>query len=353
MFASLRKSVRKRSFLKRDGVPAISLFTLLIVMLISLCALFIYKMFWAPNYSSDSKSKVVIIPRGANLGAIAEILKETDVIQSKPLFTLAGNVLGWSSTLKAGRYLLNDGLSNYELLHTLHEGRSILQMRVTIPEGFTAHQIAQLCARELEIDSSKFMQIVNDRAFTVSLGINAPSLEGYLMPNTYSFYWYPDEKETVQTMVQEFKQFYTDSLKQRAADLGYTTGEVLSIASLVEGEARVDSERAIIAGVYYNRLEKGMKLEADPTIQYIVEGGPRHLWHKDLRIDSPYNTYLYKGLPPTPINNPGKKSILAALYPARHSYLYFVANGRGGHFFSKTYAEHQRAVRKYRAIRER
>jgi UPF0755 protein len=170
------------------------------------------------------------------------------------------------------------------------------------------------------------------------------------MPNTYDLYWHTGAEEIVKTLVEAFDHFYNDSLKRQASQLGYTIGEILSVASLVEGEARIDSERAIIAGVYYNRLKKDMKLEADPTIQYIVKGKPRHLWSRDLKIDSPYNTYLYEGLPPTPINNPGKKSILASLYPTKHSYLYFVANGRGGHFFSKTYAEHQRAVRRYRAI---
>jgi UPF0755 protein len=333
MTVSSRKFTRRKSSFR---------FLFLIILLLSLGALLIYQTFWAPNYSGDSKDKVVVIPHGANLGTIAKILDDAGVIESKPLFILAGNVLGWSNKLKAGRYLLS----------TLNEGHSILTVRVTIPEGLTSHQIAQLCAHELEIDSSKFMQMVNDRSFADKLGIQAPSLEGYLMPNTYSFYWSPDEKEVIQTMVGEFEHFYTDSLRERAADLRYNTGEILSIASLVEGEARIDSERAIIAGVYYNRLKKGMKLEADPTIQYIVKGGPRQLWYKDLKLDSPYNTYLYEGLPPTPINNPGKKSILAALYPAKHSYLYFVANGYGRHFFSKTYTEHQRAVRKYRAIRK-
>ncbi len=343
MTVSSRKFTRRKSSFR---------FLFLIILLLSLGALLIYQTFWAPNYSGDSKGKVVVIPHGANLGTIATILNDADVIKNESLFILAGNLLGWSSTLKAGRYLLNDGMSNYELLSTLHEGRSILMTRVTVPEGLTSHQIAQLCVHELETDSSKFMQMVNDRGFAEKLGIQAPSLEGYLLPNTYSFYWSPDEKEVIQTMVGEFEHFYTDSLRERAADLGYNTGEILSIASLVEGEARIDSERAIIAGVYYNRLKKGMKLEADPTIQYIVKGGPRQLWYKDLKLDSPYNTYLYEGLPPTPINNPGKKSILAALYPAKHLYLYFVANGYGRHFFSKTYTEHQRAVRKYRAIRK-
>jgi UPF0755 protein len=127
--------------------------------------------------------------------------------------------------------------------------------------------------------------------------------------------------------------------------------EVVTLASIVEGESGVDAERPTIAGVYLNRLRKNMKLEADPTIQYVLPGGPRRLLYTDLRIDSPYNTYLYRGLPPGPVNNPGKQSILGVLYPEKHQYLYFVATGVGGHRFSKTFSEHQKAIRVYRKVR--
>jgi len=137
-------------------------------------------------------------------------------------------------------------------------------------------------------------------------------------------------------------------LQQQAKKMKMTIGQVLTMASIVEGETVLDRERPIIAGLYYNRLHRGMKLEADPTIQYIIPDGPRRLFYNDLRIDSPYNTYKKYGLPPGPINNPGRKSILAALYPARHNYLYFVADGLGGHRFARTYEEHLRNVRAYR-----
>jgi UPF0755 protein len=161
-----------------------------------------------------------------------------------------------------------------------------------------------------------------------------------------------DEHEIVRDLVNQFLKFFNDSLANRGRDFGLTTREVLIVASIVEGEAVIDSERAIIAGVFYNRLKKGMKLEADPTIRFILNEGPRRVLYRDLTIESPYNTYLHPGLPPTPINNPGRKSILAALYPVNTKYLYFVSNGEGGHVFSNTYEAHQRAVRRYRHLRD-
>jgi peptidoglycan lytic transglycosylase G len=152
-------------------------------------------------------------------------------------------------------------------------------------------------------------------------------------------------------MVGEFQSFYSDSLRDRAKNLGWTTNQVMTLASIVEGEAILDEERPLISGVYHNRLRKGMRLEADPTIRYVIENVPRRILYSDLEIDDPYNTYRNRGLPPGPINNPGRKSILAALWPAKTDYLFFVANGKGGHWFSSNYTQHLRFVHKYRRER--
>ncbi len=186
-----------------------------------------------------------------------------------------------------------------------------------------------------------------------ALGVNAASLEGYLYPNTYSFFWGVSPREIIRTMVQEFYHHVGDSLRQRAAALGLTVHQALTLASIIEGEAVVDSERALIAAVYHNRLRQGILLQADPTIQYIVPGPPRRLRNRDLEIASPYNTYRYPGLPPGPVNNPGLVSIRAALYPAPVNYLYFVARGDGSHVFSRTLEEHLRAKRDFDRVRAR
>jgi UPF0755 protein len=202
------------------------------------------------------------------------------------------------------------------------------------------------------VDSALIASLCVDRKFLSSLGIEAHSLEGYLLPDTYLFSWQTDETEILRTFVNAFRNFYVDSLKARQAQLGLTVHEVLTLASIVEGETSLDGERATIAGVYWNRLRRRMPLQADPTIQYLLPDGPRRLRYDDLKINSPYNTYRKVGLPPGPINNPGRQSILAVLYPQTHQYFYFVADGTGGHRFSRHYSEHLRAVKHWRKIRQ-
>jgi UPF0755 protein len=222
---------------------------------------------------------------------------------------------------------------------------------VTLPEGLTARQQAHILNRAIGIDSARFVALARDESFTHSLGISSHSLEGYLFPETYSFYWQPEEEDVITRLVRQFQGFYGDSLEARASSFGWTTNQVMTLASIVEGEAVLGEERPIISGVYHNRLRKGMKLEADPTVRYLIEDAPRRILHSDLQMDNPYNTYRVKGLPPGPVNSPGKAAIAAALFPAQHNYLFFVSNGRGGHWFTSTYAEHMRYVRKYRRER--
>jgi UPF0755 protein len=168
------------------------------------------------------------------------------------------------------------------------------------------------------------------------------------MPGTYWFYQHSQAREIINQMVDHFHNFMADSLRQQAKKLGYSIHDVLTLASIVKGETNDVEEMPTIAGVYYNRLRIGMPLQADPTVQYAQPDGWKKLSYHDLKIDSPYNTYKYTGLPPGPINNPGKNAILAALYPDSNKYLYFVANGEGGHNFSKTYSQHLKKVRQYR-----
>jgi len=311
-----------------------------------------YQAFLAPNRFRERTEIPVKVSRGSTFREIADSLEAAGIIENKMLFQYAGRLLGWTTTMKVGRYVFKDGISNYEILSSLRTGRSIVPSSVTIPEGLTSKQIARILARDVGIDSTLFLHLVNDSLFSCQLGIDGASLEGYLMPDTYQFYWQMAEQEIIRSMVQQFQKVCGDTLARRAPELGLTPREILTLASIVEGEALVDSERVMIAGVFFNRLKRGMKLEADPTIQYLLSDGPRRVFYRDLLIDSPYNTYLYPGLPPTPISNPGKKSILATLNPGNHEFLYFVSDGAGGHIFSKTYEDHQKAVQRYRKLRE-
>lgn len=317
-------------------------------MIIFLSGLYYYAFHANLGFEGD---KVFKVSKGMNFTQVAESLKANGIIRNRLLFTIAGRIKGIDREIKVGKYLFHGKMSNSDIIHSLKTGESAMKIDVTIPEGLTARMQARIFSRELGIDSARFVELVFDKDFIEKLGLNAISLEGYLMPDTYQFYWQPDEDEVIQRLLEQFWKVYNDTLKKRAEILGLTINQVLTIASIVEGETRIDSEKPTIAGVYYNRLKKRMLLQADPTIQYVLEDGPRMLKYRDLTIESPYNTYKYTGLPPTPINNPGKAAILAALYPEKHNYLYFVASGNGGHTFSKTYPEHLKNVQIYRKMR--
>jgi UPF0755 protein len=316
-----------------------------------LVLLFAYLVFWAPNTTSLASVRAVAVPRGATFKSVGDSLEVSGVLRTRWSFNLAGRILGLTRTLKVGKYLFPQGISNAAILKDIAEGKSRILISVSIPEGWRLERSAIRFSQQLGTDTERFIELCQSQRFVRGLGVDAPSLEGYLMPDTYKFLWQTDENEVIARMVEEFKKFYVDSLRKRQEAEKLSLNQVLTLASIVEGETQLDEERPIIAGVYFNRLKKRMRLEADPTVEYAIPDGPRRLSYADLRVDSPYNTYRYYGLPPGPINSPGRKSILAVLYPEKHSYLYFVANGSGGHTFSRTYSEHRRAVRAYRRMR--
>jgi UPF0755 protein len=311
-----------------------------------------YIVFYGANTFVGEPEKVFLIRRGESFAAIVDSLDRQGIIRSKMMFEVVARVYGGTDRIQVGRYKFVSGISNANLFREMRDGTGNL-VKVAIPEGSRPRLQARIFARALGIDSARFVSMVYDPQFTRDLGIDAESLEGYLLPETYSLQWGIDETELIQIEVREFRKFFSDSLAQRAKELGWTVHQAVTFASIVEGEAMLDAERPTIAGVYLNRLRLGMRLEADPTIQYLFDEGPRRVLYADLRMDSRYNTYRYAGLPPGPVNNPGKASMLASLNPAVHRYLYFVANGKGGHWFSETYGEQMLNVRRYRHERAR
>jgi len=321
------------------------------VALVVLLAGTMYLIFFASNTTEMSSERTVIVPRGASFKTVLDSLESSGVLRVRWTLSLAGRILGLTKTMKVGKYLFPRGLSNVDILNDLAEGKSRILINLPIPEGWRMERIALQCEKILGIDAQRFISLCDNSLFRKELGIDGHSIEGYLMPDTYKFLWQVSEEEIIERMVGDFKKFYTDSLKKRQEELRFSLNETIALASIVEGEAVLDRERPIIAGVYLNRLKKRMRLEADPTVQYSIPDGRRRLTYSDLRYNSPYNTYLNYGLPPGPINNPGRKSILAVLYPEKHPYLYFVADGTGGHVFSRSYAEHQKAVKAYRRMR--
>jgi UPF0755 protein len=309
-----------------------------------------YALFGA-NHFAGAAQKQFFVSRGENFAQIADSLAAQGFLRNRSLFVIGARLLGGTDRVQVGRYAFASGVSNAELFLALRSGKGSSLIVVAVPEGLRSRSQAHILARTIGIDSSQYVTLAHDPAFARSVGVKDSTLEGYLFPDTYAFQWQQGEEDVVRRMVEQFHKFYADSLQARQEELGWTTRQVLTLASIVEGEAVLDQERAVIAGVYWNRLRRGMKLEADPTIQFIVNDRPRRLRYMDLKVDHPYNTYLRPGLPPGPVNNPGRASILAALYPVRHNYVYFVANGRGGHWFANTYTEHMRNVRQFRRYR--
>lgn len=287
---------------------------------------------------------------GDPLDKILDSLYIKKVIPSKFNMKVAVWVKGAEKKIKAGHYEIDKEYSYLELVDLISGDAIFAQKLITIPEGIDQPSLASLLKKELEIDSVKFMSLSSDRHFIWSLKVSVNNLEGYLLPNTYYFLKSGGAQGVIIKLHGEMQKLFRGKNKEQMEKLGMTQREILTLASIIDGESNDFSEFSRIAGVYHNRLKKNMALQADPTIQFLIRDRKnKTIYQKDLEINSKYNTYRYPGLPPGPINNPGKEAILAALYPEEHNYLYFVANGNGSHMFAITLEEHQQNVRKYRA----
>lgn len=307
-----------------------------------------YYIFFTSNYYSLESPVIFEIREGESFVSVANRLTDSGVIPSKMNFRIAAFLYGAEKNIKAARYKIPNGLSYLELLDLFIYGPADYLRSIRVNDGQTIKWLAGKVRRDLRIDSASFSKAANHREFIRSLGIDQSSLEGYLFPGLYKIYERSSPEEVIGIFNQAFNEFWNDSLKTRADEIGFSIHQVITLASIVKGETNLIDEMPRIAGVYHNRLRIGMRLQADPTIQYLLPGGWRRLLYEDLKIDSPYNTYKYAGLPPGPINNPGINPIMAVLYPEVHEYLYFVADGKGGHNFGKTYSEHLKYVREYR-----
>jgi len=298
-----------------------------------------------------SDSIEIYIPRGSSLDQIADTLQVQGLISNKYPFKAYAYLKGYDTRLQAGFFEVPTNLTTFELVAFLANAKA-KTFPVTLIEGWSNAQTAGQLARSLGIDSLKIDSLCQDSLFIRSLNLGVPDLLGYLLPNTYALHRGMNEEEIVRFLVtQTLNIFEADSIRRALENLNMNIHQILTFASIVEGECIFDDERAIVASVYFNRLARRMRLQADPTIQFILNGKPRRLLLKDLQIDSPYNTYKYHGLPPGPINNPGIKSIMATIFAENTNYLYFVARGDGRHTFSKTLQEHNRAKLSFDKIR--
>ncbi len=286
--------------------------------------------------------KEVSIPEGASYTQGIKILKREGIVKKEFLFHVIGKIMNIDTHMQAGYYYLNTSMSPWSVLDHLRRGL-VVQHRITITEGSDLKSIKpKLINSGLISDES--WRVVYDREFLELLDIDAPSLEGYLYPDTYRFTKGMEPRDIFRIMVQRLRENFNQALLKRSEEIGLSEREVITLASIIEKEAVYDRERPIISAVFHNRLKKNMRLQADPTVLYGVEKRWKRIRYRDLKRDTPYNTYKIKGLPPGPIAFPGIKSIKAALYPADVDYLFFVSKNNGTHHFSKTNREHEEAV---------
>jgi peptidoglycan lytic transglycosylase G len=292
----------------------------------------------------------VIIPRGASFAQAADSLARTGIVGSPRMFRLYGRVTGGDRNIKPGTYLLRHGTPWKDIVSALNGGHGLVNT-ITIPEGYTLSQITPLLARTLRVPLDSVQAAVRDTALLARLDIPNPTLEGYVFPDTYAFPVGTTARQAVREMVYSFERRWKPEWDSSLVDLKINRNDLVTMASIVEREARLAEERPVIAAVYYNRLRKGMLLQADPTIQYALGHHVGRVLYKDLEIASPYNTYTHKGLPPGPVASPGVASLAAAANPANVPYLYFVASKDGHHEFRMTLEEHTSAIREVRATR--
>ncbi len=289
-----------------------------------------------------------ILP-GAGFSEICDTLEGRGLLRERWLFRLVARQRGADREIRAGWFSLSAGISPLDLLDSLQAGPNVVN-RVTIPEGLWRSETAEILAARLDLDVAEILALTEDEELIASLGLTVPTLEGYLYPETYQFSKGTPARSVLTHMVRSFQSCFGPGKERRAAALGLSPLELITLASIIEAEAVLDEERARISAVFHNRLKLGWKLQADPTIQF-ARGSRRKLYQKHLEIDSPYNTYLIPALPPGPICSPGEASIDAALHPAEGSQdLFFVAAREGGrHIFSRSDREHNRARRSVEA----
>jgi UPF0755 protein len=331
------------------GLSPRSRFFLLLLTILLLSALCVPSWFLFIPSSKIEASKTIFIRKGTPLRRVSEELEKEGIIRNRHFFVLMATLLGKKGMVKAGEYEFHPRMPPLEVMSALTKGQVKLHL-VTIPEGFTLSQIAQLLDASNLVEKNGFLQKASSPSFINALGLSSlagPTLEGYLFPDTYHLFREMEPEEVIQMMVHRFKKVFGPDFARWASDLGISEREVVILASIIEKETSLPEEKPLISAVFHNRLKKKMPLQSDPTVIYGIRNFNGNLTKEDLMRPTPYNTYVITGLPPTPICSPGKDSLLAAVLPAPVSYLYFVSKNDGSHHFSSAIEEHNQAVWKY------
>lgn len=317
----------------------------LVALLISGCSQVKESLYDSVDPEDKSLIEVIVTP-GMTPGELGSLLDEKKLVSTAMAFTSYLKERGLDGSLQEGRFMLSRSMNMEELVDQLITPMSMDTITLTIPEGYEVRQIVDLLKAEGMIDEDKFLSLLEKGDFPYEFlkGLDrSHHLEGFLFPDTYEFYRNATEEEIIDKFLANFESKFQDKYKRRMKELGLDLQSLMSLASIIEREAADSEERAIISSVFHNRLSIDMKLESCATVQYILKERKPVLTYEDMAIDSAYNTYLYAGLPPAPIANPGLASIEAALYPADTPYFFFVLKGENEttHYFSETFEEHE------------
>jgi len=341
-----------KPFGKTAGIIAVSVSLFLMALLVGgVFALGEYK-----AVIETEQPVALVIRKGESLKQVVRRLSKDGLLNYPGLVTLLGVVRGDSSRIKAGEYLLEGSISSNKFLDSIVAGRARL-VSITIPEGFSLQEIARRLEKKSLGNAAEFLRLSKDSQFIATLDLDIAtvpgSLEGFIYPDTYSFQRGTNEAYLIRTMIKQFRKKAGVTLKNAGKSGSLSPYKILVLASIIEKETGAGEERPLISAVFHNRLKLKMPLASDPTVIYGISDFDGNLKRIHLRTKTPYNTYKIRGLPPTPIANPGMDSIKAAISPANVKFLYFVAKGDGTHFFSKDLKTHNRAVYKYQILRHR
>ncbi len=327
------------------------------IFLAAILLLVVASSFNPPSVLSRSTGIEFILNKYESARSVAQHLKKAKIIDNPTKFVILAKLLNYERKLKKGKYNLVPGMDELSVLKILVTGGQTKTF-VTIPEGKTLEQTAEILQEQNICAKGEFLKIAQDKNFLLTMNIKAKRAEGYLFPDSYEFEIFSEPREVITRLIKRFLSIYKSLLsedsgfvyaKERENTKNFLNDhDIVILASIVEAEARLEQERPIIASVFLNRLKQRYPLQSCATVEYVLQERKSKLTIQDLKINSPYNTYLHQGLPPGPICNPSRNSLKAALFPAKTKYLFFVSRGDGSHHFSKTNREHQVAIRRYK-----
>lgn len=337
---------------KKNKFKKIILFFILVLIIVALASgFYLYRVIYSPNtWTPDGKAVAVNIPTGADYTMLKTILYKNGLIIHRKNFEWVAEKKHLDSLIKPGHYIINNGMSTLDLTNMLRSGNQT-PVKVTFNNVRNIYQLAQIVSKQIEADSASIVNVITDSVFLRRLGLNKATAATIFLPNTYEFWWNTSAEAFVSRMVQEYYKFWTDDKVEKANKAGLTKTEVSILASIVEKETNKNDEKPKIAGVYINRLKRGWRLQADPTLVYALNDySIKRVLNKYKLIDSPYNTYKHLGLPPGPICIPSINSINAVLNYNKDNYFFFCAKDdfSGYHVFAKTNRQHVKNAKKYR-----